>query len=285
MHDMIFLTGSGKSYSGDRIFIPKGEAMPLIRLDKFISERTEYTRSQIKQLAAKGQISLNGRTEKKTDVKIDPEKDSVSVSGREVSGDRFKYILLNKPQGYVSSTEENDGPSVLQLIPAELRSKGMFPAGRLDKDTTGALLITDDGELAHKMLSPKSHIPKIYIVKLDRPYENKYVDIFKKGIKLADGDTCLPARVRGVENSDKLALIELHEGKYHQVKRMFAAAGNHVQKLMRISLGGLILPEKLGLGESMELLHKDVENLFKQPPEDPFLADFSDFFSAILINN
>ncbi|MBQ6181164.1 MAG: 16S rRNA pseudouridine(516) synthase [Ruminococcus sp.] len=259
--------------------------MALIRLDKFISERTEYTRSQIKQLAAKGQISLNGSAEKKTDTKIDPETASVTVCGKEISAQRHRYILLNKPQGYVSSTEDTDGPSVLELIPPELRTKGMFPAGRLDKDTTGALLITDDGELAHRMLSPKSHIPKIYIVKLARPYENKYVDIFKKGIKLANGEACLPARVRSMENSEKLALIELHEGKYHQVKRMFAAVGNHVQKLMRISLGGLILPEKLGLGQSMELLHKDVENLFKEPPEDLFFADFSDFFSAILINN
>ena len=259
--------------------------MPQIRLDKFISERTEFSRSQIKQLTAKGAVSVNGNTVKKSDLKIDPDTDSVSVQGRLLSGAKYKYILLNKPQGYVSSTESTEGPSVLELIPPEIRTKGMFPAGRLDKDSIGALLITDDGELAHRMLSPKSHIPKIYIVKLARPYESKYVDIFKKGIKLADGETCLPAEVKSSEYCDKLAFVQLYEGKYHQVKRMFAAAGNHVQKLMRISLGGLILPEKLGLGESMELLHKDVENLFKQPPEDPFLADFSDFFSAILINN
>ena len=150
--------------------------MPLIRLDKFISERTEFSRSQIKQLAAKGQITLNGCAVKKSDTKIDPDCDSVSVSGREITAQRFRYILLNKPEGYVCSTNSNDGPSVLELIPPELRTKGLFPAGRLDKDSLGALLVTDDGELAHKMLSPKSHIPKIYIVKLDRPFKNKYID-------------------------------------------------------------------------------------------------------------
>nr|MCR5728912.1 rRNA pseudouridine synthase [Ruminococcus sp.] len=191
--------------------------MPMIRLDKFISERTEFSRSQIKQLTAKGAVSVNGKTVKKSDLKIDPDTDSVSVQGRLLSGDKHKYILLNKPQGYVSSTESTEGPSVLELIPPEIRTKGMFPAGRLDKDSIGALLITDDGELAHRMLSPKSHIPKIYIVKLARPYESKYVDIFKKGIKLADGETCLPAEVKSSEYCDKLAFVQLYEGKYHQV--------------------------------------------------------------------
>ena len=258
--------------------------MPLIRLDKFISERTEFSRSQIKQLAAKGQITLNGCAVKKSDTKIDPDCDSVSVSGREITAQRFRYILLNKPEGYVCSTNSNDGPSVLELIPPELRTKGLFPAGRLDKDSLGALLVTDDGELAHKMLSPKSHIPKIYIVKLDRPFKNKYIDIFKNGIILADGETCLPAKVRMAENSDKLAFVELTEGKYHQVKRMFAAVGNHVEVLMRISLGGLVLPETLGFGDCIELLHKDVENLFKQQDFEVFCDGFSPVFSAILTN-
>lgn len=258
--------------------------MPLIRLDKFISERTEFSRSQIKQLAAKGQITLNGCTVKKSDTKIDPDSDSVSVAGREITAQRYRYILLNKPEGYVCSTNSNDGHSVLELIPPELRTKGLFPAGRLDKDSLGALLVTDDGELAHRMLSPKSHIPKIYIVKLDRPFQNKYIDIFKNGILLADGDLCLPAKVRMAENCDKLAFVELIEGKYHQVKRMFAAVGNHVEVLMRISLGSLVLPETLRFGDCIELLHKDVENLFKRPDFDLFCDTLSPIFSAILTN-
>lgn len=258
--------------------------MSSIRLDKFISERTEYSRSQIKDLAARGQIKLDDAVVKRSDIKIDPDKAAVIVCGKAVSSDLYRYILLNKPQGYVSSTDDKDGKTVMELIPQELRTKGMFPAGRLDKDSLGALLITNDGELAHRMLSPKSHIPKIYIVKLDRPYEDKYVDIFKNGVELKDGEMCLPAKVRNVENCEKLAFIELFEGKYHQVKRMFAAVGNHVEVLMRVSLGGLVLPEKLGFGEHMELLHKDVENLFLPTDFDLFCSRFSAVFSANLIN-
>ena len=259
--------------------------MPLIRLDKFISERTEYTRSQIKQLCSKGSVSVNGNVTRKSDTKIDTLNDTITVCGRQLSENRHRYILLNKPQGYVSSTDDKDGETVMKLIPEDMRTKDMFPAGRLDKDSVGALLITDDGELAHRILSPKHHIPKIYIVKLARPFERNYINQFTEGIVLSNSETCLPAKVRKAENSDKLAFIELHEGKYHQVKRMFAAVGNHVDMLMRISVGGLILPEKLGVGQCMELLHKDVENLFSPLDFDIFLTRFGNDFSAILINN
>lgn len=258
--------------------------MPLIRLDRFISERGEFTRSRIKELAAKGQIRVNGAVVKKSDTKIDPDSDTVEVLGNRISAQRFRYVLLNKPAGYVSSTEEHDGPTVMELIPPEMRTKNMFPAGRLDKDSLGALLLTDNGELAHRMLSPRKHIPKIYIVKLAHPFQSKYVDLFSEGITLSDGYQCLPAKVSSVESSETLAFIELSEGKYHQVKRMFATVENHVEVLMRVSVGGLVLPEKLGFGESMELLHKDVENLFNPPDFNAFCREFSGVFSAILIN-
>lgn len=236
--------------------------MPGIRLDKFISERSEYTRSQIKEIARKGGISVNGCAVKAADTKIDPENDRVSVKGRELSASRYRYILLNKPEGYVSSTGDSDGKNVMELVPPEMRTKDMFPAGRLDKDSLGALLITDDGELAHRMLSPKKHIPKIYLVKLARPFENDYVEKFMSGLELENGEKCLPAKLKKGESSDFLAFVELNEGKYHQVKRMFAAVGNHVQQLMRVSLGGLLMPENLVSGECIELLHKDIDNLF-----------------------
>ena len=258
--------------------------MASVRLDKFISERTEYTRSQIKELAAKGKITLDGAVVKRCDVKIDPDTARAEVCGKAVGNSRFRYILLNKPQGYVCSTDDKDGETVMKLIPEDMRTKGMFPAGRLDKDSMGALLLTDDGELAHRMLSPRRHIPKVYIVKLARPFENNYINKFAEGIKLADGETCLPARVKSAENSDKLAMIQICEGKYHQVKRMFAAVGNHVERLARVSLGALILPEKLAIGQCMELLHKDVENLFAEREFNAFLSSFSGFFSANLIN-
>jgi 16S rRNA pseudouridine516 synthase len=259
--------------------------MAQIRLDRFISERTEFSRSRIKELAAKGQITVDGVVTKRSDVKIDSDTAAVTVCGQELRSSKFRYILMNKPQGYVCSTDEKDGETVMKLVPSEMRTKGMFPAGRLDKDSMGALLLTDDGELAHRMLSPRHHIPKIYIVQLARPFDNNYVNQFSGGLVLADGETCLPARVCPAENSDKLAFIELHEGKYHQVKRMFASVGNHVEILMRVSLGSLVLPEKLGIGQCMELLHKDVENLFKAQDFELFCKQFSAFFSANLINN
>jgi len=255
-----------------------------IRLDKFVSERTEYSRSQIKTLIKKGGIKIDGSPAKSPDIKIDPDLQKVYVCGSEITYRDHTYVLLNKPAGYVCSTDPKDGKTVLELVPANLKTKGMFPAGRLDKDSLGALLITDDGELAHKMLSPKQHIPKLYIVKLDRPFENKYINLFENGITLADGHHCLPAKVLPAENNEKLAFIELFEGKYHQVKRMFAAVGNHVEVLMRISLGSLVLPEKLGIGECMELLHKDVENLFKPLDFNLFCRNFNRHFSAFPIN-
>ena len=272
-------------YSAIHVHYAERRAMAQIRLDKFISERTEYTRSRIKELAAKGSITVDGVVVKRSDTKIDSDKAEVAVFGQPVRTERHRYVLLNKPQGYVCSTDEKDGEIVLKLIPPELRTKGMFPAGRLDKDTFGALLLTDDGELAHKMLSPKHHIPKVYIVQLARPFENNYVNKFEQGLKLSDGETCLPARVKVLKNSDKLAFVELNEGKYHQVRRMFAAVGNHVELLMRVSLGGLVLPEKLAIGQCMELLHKDVENLFLPTDFDSFCERFSAVFSANLINN
>lgn len=258
--------------------------MTPIRLDKFISERTEYSRSQIKQLAVRKMITVDGQIIKSTDVKIDPDTVKVIVSGKEIRTERYRYVLLNKPSGYVCSTSEHDGETVMNLIPPEMRTKGMFPAGRLDKDSLGALLLTDDGELAHRMLSPRHHISKIYIVKLDRPFQNKYIDLFKNNLQLADGEVCMPTCVRGCEISEKLAFVQLFEGKYHQIKRMFSAVGNHVEILMRVSLGSLILPEKLGFGECMELLHKDVENLFEEPDFDDFCRRFFGVFSANLIN-
>ena len=254
-----------------------------IRLDRFISERTEYTRSQIKEMVKKGMVTVNSVTAKACDLKID-DNSTVEVCGKMVSAQKYRYILLNKPDGYVSSTSEHDGKNVLELVPPEMRTKGMFPAGRLDKDSLGALLLTDDGELAHRMLSPKKHVPKIYIVKLDRPFENKYIDIFNNCLKLSDGHICMPAKVKGISDCEKLAFIELCEGKYHQVKRMFYEVENNVNVLMRVSVGGLILPEKLAFGDCMELLHKDVENIFKPLDFDTFCANFSAVFSAILIN-
>ncbi|MCM1507366.1 MAG: 16S rRNA pseudouridine(516) synthase [Ruminococcus flavefaciens] len=258
--------------------------MTPIRLDKFISERTEYSRSQIKQLVSRKSVTVDGQVIKNSDMKINPDTAKVTVNGNEIRTERYRYILLNKPEGYVCSTSDNDGESVMNLIPENMRTKNMFPAGRLDKDSLGALLITDDGDLAHRILSPKRHISKIYIVKLDRPFKSEYINLFKNGLELGNGEVCLPADVSMCKTSEKLAFIQLFEGKYHQIKRMFSAVGNHVEVLMRVSLGSLILPETLGFGECMELLHKDVENLFLPLDFNGFCRDFSGIFSSNLIN-
>ena len=259
--------------------------MSLIRIDRFISERSEYSRNEIKNLVSRKLVSADGVIIKKSDVKINPDTVHVIVDGNEIRNQKLRYIILNKPAGYVSSTSDSDGTSVMHLLPENLRTKDMFPAGRLDKDSLGLLLITNDGELAHRILSPTRHVSKIYIVKLASPFKSEYINLFKNGLELADGYQCLPADVRGAELSDKLAFIKLHEGKYHQVKRMFSAVGNHVEVLIRISVGGLVLPEKLGFGEHMELLHKNVESLFSEPDFDVLIGNFQGDFSAKLINN
>ena len=233
----------------------------------------------------KQNVTLNSIRVTDSDAKVNLECDTVKIDGKPVSYKKNIYIMVNKPKGVISASDDKKAKTVVDLVPEPLRRNGLFPAGRLDKDTEGALLITDDGELAHRMLSPKHHIPKIYIVKLDRPFENKYINQFADGMVLANGDVCAPAKVRMAENCEKLAFVELTEGKYHQVKRMFAAVGNHVQFLKRVSLGSLILPEKLGTGQAMELLHKDVENLFEPLDFDLFFEKFAPIFSANLINN
>ena len=258
--------------------------MPQIRIDKFIADRTEYSRSQVKQLVKKGQIKVDGIPVKSSDAKINPEQNTVSVEDRELSYRKNTYILLNKPEGYVCSTDSRDGASVLELVPPEMRVKGLFPAGRLDKDTLGLVLLTDDGELAHRILSPKHHVPKIYLVKLDRPFQDKYINKFESEKVLENGEKCMPARVMPVENNENWAFIQLFEGKYHQVKRMFASVENHVEKLMRLSVGGLELPENLGKGQCIELLHKDVEKLFLPLDFEFFCRKNFVIFSSYLIN-
>lgn len=255
-----------------------------IRLDKFIADRTEYSRSQIKVLVKKGAVKIDGMSAKTSDIKISPEEQSVTVEGKELTYREKTYIMLNKPEGYVSSTDSKDGANVIDLIPENLRVKGLFPAGRLDKDTLGLVFLTDDGELAHRILSPKHHVPKIYLVKLDRPFQSKYVDQFKNGILLENGEKCLPAKVMAVENNKNFAFVELHEGKYHQIKRMFAAVENHVERLMRLTVGGLELPENLGKGDYIELLHKDVERLFEPLDFTSFCQKNFVVFSSYLIN-
>lgn len=234
-----------------------------MRLDQLIAAHTPYSRKEVKLLLRQKQIKVNDLIIVKADTKVQPEQDTISIKGEPlVLRPSSRYLLLNKPAGYVCATEDARDPTVLELVPDALQCKGLFPAGRLDKDSKGLVLLTTDGALAHRMLAPKRHVPKYYLVRLAHPFSTTYSDAFQAGISLRDGSLCLPAETAPLpELGDTWALVGLQEGKYHQIKRMFAALGNHVEELIRIGIGDLFLPPDLQLGSCMELLDKDLEKL------------------------
>lgn len=232
-----------------------------IRIDKFVSEQAGITRSEAKTAIKKKQVTINGNIVKSADVKLDTEKDIVAYNGKELIYREFMYIMLNKPDGVVCATRDELSETVLQLLPPELIRKGLFPAGRLDKDTEGFVFITDDGALAHRMLSPKSHVEKEYIVTLEKPYEEKYRDIFANGVTIDGGEKCMPATIIFTDDVKVVRLI-LHEGKYHQVKRMMQAVGNKVTHLKRIRIGGITLDEALESGMAREITREEIEKLY-----------------------
>ena len=257
--------------------------MNYIRLDKFIADNSGLSRSQVKDAVKNGLVKSNGIITKQTDLKINPDSDIIELDGKNITYRKNRYILLNKPAGYVCSTSDPVSPTVLDLLPPELSQK-VFPAGRLDKDSEGMVLLTNDGELAHRILTPEKHVPKFYIVKLAEEFKIQYIDLFANGMSLSNGEVCLPARVFPLENDDLWAIVELREGKFHQVKRMFATAGNEVEYLFRFCIGNLQIPEKLAIGDFMELMHKDVERLLQPPDYDDILRNLYVYFSSYLIN-
>lgn len=231
-----------------------------MRLDKFISNQKSISRSEIKLLLKKGAVSVNGKTVSSPDLKILPEKDEIRLLGERVLYKEHLYLMLNKPAGVVSSTREGRSETVLDLVPTELFREGLFPAGRLDKDTVGFVLLTDDGDLAHRLLAPKSHVPKTYYCRLEKPYSSLYESSFKNGVILEDGTPCLPAEISKGEEADS-AYVVLHEGMFHQVKRMFEAMGNKVVFLKRIKIGGLWLDSSLAEGKCRELTPDEILKL------------------------
>ena len=232
-----------------------------IRLDRLCaSQLNDISRKDVKKLCAKGLVTVNGNVVKDSNFRVSAE-DEIIVNGKKINYKKHIYIMLNKPAGYVCSTRDGKSPTVLELVPPEMMRKGLFPAGRLDKDTEGFVLLTDDGELAHNMLSPKKHVCKEYFVRLEKPWENSYKQAFEKGMEIDGGEKCLPAEFVGnVENKLECNVI-LREGKFHQIKRMFASLGNKVVFLRRISIGNLPLDPDLPLGSCLEIMHKDVEKM------------------------
>lgn len=232
-----------------------------MRLDQFLSARTLYSRRELRTMIAKGKVTVDGAPARKPDQPVSPEKNIVCLLGKHVPGDPYLYVLLNKPKGYVSSADEAGQHSVMELIPPELSRKDLRPVGRLDKDSTGLLLFTDDGQLAHQVIAARGHVAKYYRILLARPWEDAYADAIAAGIRLADGAQCKPAQAAPVPETQREVLVCLHEGKYHQVRRMFAALGNHVEELERVALGGLTMPPDLPLGGCIQLFEQDVQKM------------------------
>ena len=255
-----------------------------VRLDKFLSSQTDLTRTDIKKLLWKRKISVNGKILRDGSIKIDPETSEIIADGRKIVYRDKVYIILNKPEGFVCATEDKHEKTVMDLLGDDIKRKDIFPAGRLDKDTTGMVLITNDGTLSHRILSPKKHIPKYYIVKLAESFQEDYVRQFAEGVIIDGGEKCLSSKVKRFPDCEKTAFIELHEGKYHQIKRMFSAVENSVEKLCRIQMGGLLMPEKLAIGEYMEIMHKDVENLLKSQCFEEVFRNITENFSSYWIN-
>lgn len=229
-----------------------------MRLDKFLSNMGKATRSESGKLVRMGKITVNGIPVKKSDTQIDPEKDTVAVCGITVTYKKFTYIMLNKPEGYVSATDDPKEKTVLDLIDSEDRRKNLFPCGRLDKNTLGLVILTNDGDSAHRLLSPKRHVSKVYKFESLFPLSQDDIKRLEEGVDIG-GYFTKPCNVTLTDS--KSGEIVLTEGKYHQIKRMLEAVDNKITYLERISFGGIILDPSLNRGE-WRYLTEDEEQLF-----------------------
>lgn len=228
------------------------------RLDKFIANQLILSRSIVRSTVQKGKVKINGITVRDCG-RIITESDNVTYEDKSVVYKEHIYVVMNKPSGVLSASNDKSRKTVVDLVPDDLRRQGMFPVGRLDKDTTGLLIITDDGEFAHNCISPKKEISKSYIATLDGDITEDTVKTFKSGVVLADGTLCKSAILEKVETN--VARIIITEGKYHQIKRMFGTVGLGVNKLHRESIGDLKLPLELSEGECVEIDEKTLKTV------------------------
>lgn len=233
------------------------------RLDKFLCSQGTCTRSEAGRLIRTGRVTVDGKVCRSPADKIDPAAVTVTVDGKAISYAAHVYWMLNKPAGILCVSRDPKAPTVVDLLPPEQRRRGLFPAGRLDKDTHGLVLLTDDGELAHAMLSPRRHVPKTYRAVLDKPLTEEAAEAFRAGPALEDGTQCLPAQVEVLEEGDRpLVEVVIYEGKFHQIKRMFAAVGCHVEWLKRVAMGDLLLDESLPEGAARPLTEEEKMSIF-----------------------
>lgn len=230
----------------------------MMRLDKFLAHANYGTRREVKKIIRSGWVSVNDQIVKNDDFKIDENKDIIYVDNEQVIYQQFYYIMLNKPNGYVSATIDDRYPTVIDLI-YEDYALDLFPVGRLDLDTEGLLLLTNDGSLSHELLSPKKHVDKEYYVELEKDFNDQDIKTLEAGVAINDQEVCKEAKVKRIDNN-KLMLI-IQEGKYHQVKRMMHAIDNEVTYLKRVRMGSLKLDEALPLGEYRALNEEEIKML------------------------
>lgn len=236
-----------------------------MRLDKYLAEMGVGTRQEVKKQIRQGKAAVNGTVVKAADTKIDETSDEVTISGRNISYVSYEYYMLNKPAGVVSATEDRRDTTVIDLI-KEKKRKDLFPVGRLDKDTEGLLLITNDGDLAHRLLTPKKHVDKVYYAKIDGMVTEEDVKRFAEGIDIGaeEEEMTRPAKLDIMKSAEESEIrLTIHEGKFHQVKRMFLAVGKEVTYLKRERMGTLCLDENLKPGEYRLLTEEEIENVRK----------------------
>ena len=235
-----------------------------MKLDKFLVACAVGSRTKIKNLLKAGHVTVNGKKEKSAKLQINEEKDEIRFDGQLLEYEEFVYYMMNKPQGVISATEDPKHRTVLDLLDDYARAKEVFPVGRLDIDTHGLLLLTNDGQLAHALLSPKRHVDKTYLAQVKGIMTQEDVETFSKGIKLKDF-TCQPAKLEIVsvdpEKNQSLVRVTIAEGKFHQVKRIVAYCGKEVVDLQRLTMGTLVLDENLKRGEWRRLTKEELENL------------------------
>lgn len=234
--------------------------MPKLRLDRILSEAGIVSRRESAGLIRTGAVTVNGVPVRAPAEKFDPETATITVNGRPVTYARFHYVMLNKPAGVISATEDAADKTVLDLLGPEYSVFHLFPAGRLDKDAEGLMLLTDDGDYAHRVMAPKKKVDKLYYVRTEVPLQPGDCDRFAAGITLADGTQCLPGTL--ILLAQREALVRIHEGKYHQVKRMLAALGKPVTYLKRLCIGGLLLDPALAPGQYRPLTETEARSVF-----------------------
>ncbi len=231
-----------------------------MRIDKFLSNMGIATRTESAKAARAGLILVNGAAVKKADVHIDPEKDEIIFCGRKIEYRKYTYILMNKPDGVVSATEDGRDKTVIDLLPEELQKLNLFPCGRLDKHTLGLVMLTDDGDLAHRLLSPKHHVKKKYYFESKFPLKEEEIAYLEKGAELEDGYVTKPSQIELFDNK-KSGYITLVEGKYHQIKRMLESVNNKITYLERITFGPISLDKSLQRGEWRFLTDEEIKKL------------------------